>query len=64
MATGESFASRASTDDETCSLKRIRRAINIEIVKVVAPFVASRNEERKRGRDEDDDSETHGLEYV
>lgn len=64
MATGETFASRASTDVETCSLSRIRRADNIEFVKVIVPFVASRNEKRKRGRDEEDDSETHILVYV
>ena len=61
MATGETFASRASTDVETCSLSRIRRADNIEFVKVIVPFVASRNEKRKRGRDEDQNGEAHVL---
>lgn len=64
MTTGEAFKSRASTDDEAWSLKRIKRLINTKFVKIFVPFVASRNEERKRSRDEDEDSETHVLIYV
>ena len=64
MVTGEAFKSRASTDDEAWSLKRIRRAFIIKDVKAFVPFVASRDEKRKRGRDKDEDSETHVLIYV
>jgi hypothetical protein len=33
----------------------------IKFVKVLIPCVASRNEKCKRARDEDEDSEAHGL---
>lgn len=36
-----------------------QKSVLYQIKQIFIPFVASRDEQRKRGRDEDEDSETH-----